>query len=125
MLAREAPELSVTVVDTLQNRIFDNSGVAIASLNRKPVVTARGQVLSLSSSKNGRGSTLFGLVGTVRISPEWAEWANGLAVRELDFHNTFLAADYSHPGDNIPAILAVAQHLKISGARLARAIAVA
>ena len=31
------------------------------------------------------------------------------AVRELDFHDTFLAADYSHPGDNIPALLAVAQ----------------
>ena len=40
---------------------------------------------------------------------EWAAWANGTAVRELDFHDTFLAADYSHPGDNIPPILAVAQ----------------
>ena len=39
---------------------------------------------------------------------EWAAWANGTA-RELDYHDTFLAADYSHPGDNIPAILAVAQ----------------
>jgi len=37
---------------------------------------------------------------------EWAAWANGTAVRELDFHDTFLAADYSHPGDNIPPILA-------------------
>jgi 2-methylcitrate dehydratase len=40
---------------------------------------------------------------------EWAAWANGTAVRELDMHDTFLAADYSHPGDNIPPILAVAQ----------------
>ena len=29
---------------------------------------------------------------------------NGTAVRELDFHDTFLAADYSHPGDNIPPL---------------------
>ena len=43
------------------------------------------------------------------VSPEWAAWANGTAVRELDYHDTFLAADYSHPGDNIPPILAVAQ----------------
>ncbi len=50
-------------------------------------------------------------------------WANGVAVRELDFHDTFLAADYSHPGDNIPPILAVAQHCRLDGAALVRGIA--
>ncbi len=44
-------------------------------------------------------------------------------MRELDFHDTFLAADYSHPGDNIPAILAVAQHTRRSGADLLRGVA--
>jgi 2-methylcitrate dehydratase len=34
-----------------------------------------------------------------------------------------LAADYSHPGDNIPPILAVAQHLGVNGADLIRGIA--
>ena len=53
---------------------------------------------------------------------EWAAWANGTAVRELDFHDTFLAADYSHPGDNIPPILAVGQKLKKSGIDLLRGI---
>jgi 2-methylcitrate dehydratase len=43
-------------------------------------------------------------------------------VRELDFHDTFLAAEYSHPGDNIPPILAVAQHLGSSGEELLRGI---
>ena len=57
--------------------------------------------------------------------PEWAAWANGVAVRELDFHDTFLAAEYSHPGDNIPPVLAVAQHAGRSGAELVRGIAVA
>ena len=51
------------------------------------------------------------------VSPEWAAWANGVAVRELDYHDTFLAAEYSHPGDNIPPILAVAQHAGASGSR--------
>lgn len=46
-----------------------------------------------------------------------------MAVRALDFHDTFLAADYSHPGDNIPAILAVAQHRKVPGKDLIRALA--
>jgi 2-methylcitrate dehydratase len=44
-------------------------------------------------------------------------------VRELDFHDTFLAADYSHPADNIPPILAVAQHRGMSGRELVRGIA--
>jgi 2-methylcitrate dehydratase len=57
------------------------------------------------------------------VAPEWAAWANGVAVRELDYHDTFLAADYSHPGDNIPPILAVAQHVGASGRDLVRGIA--
>lgn len=70
-----------------------------------------------------RGATVFGMADDTRVSPEWAAWANGTAVRELDFHDTFLAADYSHPGDNIPPILAVAQHTGRSGAELIRGIA--
>jgi 2-methylcitrate dehydratase len=38
-------------------------------------------------------------------------------------HDTFLAADYSHPGDNIPPILAVAQAKEKSGRDLIRGIA--
>ena len=57
------------------------------------------------------------------MSPEWAAWANGVAVRELDFHDTFLAAEYSHPGDNIPPILAVAQAKGLDGAALVRGLA--
>ena len=38
-------------------------------------------------------------------------------------HDTFLAADYSHPGDNIPPILAVAQTMQKSGRDLIRGIA--
>ena len=56
------------------------------------------------------GAAILGAAEDMRVSPEWAAWANGVAVRELDFHDTFLAAEYSHPGDNIPPLLAVAQH---------------
>ena len=59
----------------------------------------------------------------MRSSPEWAAFANGVAVRELDFHDTFLAAEYSHPGDNIPPVLAVAQHTGMDGAAVVRGIA--
>ena len=87
---------------------------------RRPVASARAQALAHPFQP---GATVFGLSAHRRVSPEWAAWANGVAVRELDFHDTFLAADYSHPGDNIPPILAVAQHCGLDGAALVRGIA--
>ncbi|WOI54563.1 MmgE/PrpD family protein [Parvularcula sp. LCG005] len=107
------------VTDMIINRIIDNASVAIASLNRGPIKTARAQ----ANAHRSGGATLFGMAAGHTVSPEWAAWANGTAVRELDFHDTFLAADYSHPGDNIPPILAVAQHAGMDGMALMRGIA--
>lgn len=101
------------------NRIIDNASVAIAAINRDPVANARSQALCHPCEG---GAALFGLTSDERFSPEWAAWANGTAVRELDFHDTFLAADYSHPGDNIPPILAVAQTKGIGGVQLLKGI---
>ena len=106
-------------IEMVINRIIDNASVAIASFNRKPVVSAREMALA-HPRKNG--STIFGLNSKIKVHCEWAAWANGTAVRELDFHDTFLAADYSHPGDNIPPILAVAQQKKCNGMDLIRGI---
>jgi 2-methylcitrate dehydratase len=102
------------------NRIIDNASVAIASVNRHPVVSARDMALA---RPNKSGASVFGVPSAKRVSPEWAAWANGVAVRELDMHDTFLAADYSHPGDTIPPILAVAQTVEKSGKDLIRGIA--
>jgi 2-methylcitrate dehydratase len=102
------------------NRIIDNAAVAIAAINRRPVTSARGMALGHARKS---AATLFGVKSSQTVSPEWAAWANGTAVRELDMHDTFLAADYSHPGDNIPPILAVAQTMEKSGRDLIRGIA--
>ncbi len=108
------------VSDMIVNRIIDNASVAIASVNRRPVTTARDQALT---HRRPGGASLFGCGPEVRVHAEWAAWANGTAVRELDYHDTFLAAEYSHPGDNIPPILAVAEQTGRTGADLIRAIA--
>ncbi len=107
------------------NRVIDNASVAIAAINRRPVVSARGMALGHPHPKASErdGATVFGVAAARRFSPEWAAWANGTAVRELDMHDTFLAADYSHPGDNIPPVLAVAQHMGRSGRDLIRGLA--
>jgi 2-methylcitrate dehydratase len=108
------------VVAMIINRIIDNAAVAIAAVNRRPVTSAR--AMALGHPRKG-GATVFGVANGKGFSPEWAAWANGTAVRELDMHDTFLAADYSHPGDNIPPILAVAQTMQKSGRDLIRGLA--
>ena len=118
-IASDKAKLNEDAIDMVINRIIDNTSVAIASFNRKPVVSAREMALA-HPRKNG--ATIFGINSKKRFDCEWATWANGTAVRELDFHDTFLAADYSHPGDNIPAILSVAQQKKMSGRDLIKGI---
>jgi 2-methylcitrate dehydratase len=122
-VAADPVEVEQPVVDMIINRIIDNASVAAASLTRGPITAARAQAFSHPVSSGGAGATVFGAALDHRTSPEWAAWANGVAVRELDYHDTFLAAEYSHPGDNIPPIVAVAQHVGSDGRALVRAIA--
>ena len=134
-VAVDPVEVDAEVADMVINRVIDNAAVAAASLSRTPVVSARSQALThplpaaqleeiVSAAQHPQhGATVFGEPQSTRVSPEWAAWANGVAVRELDFHDTFLAAEYSHPGDNIPPILAVAQHAGRTGRDLVRGIA--
>jgi len=118
-IASDNAKLNNKSIEMVINRIIDNASVAIASLNRKPVVSSREMARAHLRKK---GATIFGIDSNIKFDCEWAAWTNGTAVRELDFHDTFLAADYSHPGDNIPSLLAVAQQLKKSGLDLLRGI---
>ncbi|MDT0462860.1 MmgE/PrpD family protein [Streptomyces gibsoniae] len=120
-VATATEELHPDAAAMAVNRVIDNASVAVASLLRRPVAVARAQATAHRASTPG--ASVFGT--GVRVSPEWAAWANGTAVRELDFHDTYLAADYSHPGDNIPPLLAVAQHTGRTGADLLRGIVAA
>ncbi|GAA4514848.1 MmgE/PrpD family protein [Brevibacterium yomogidense] len=119
-VASDDVAIDADVQDMVINRIIDNAAVAAASVRRGAPTHSREQAQGHPMKP---GSTVFGLSSDETISPEWAAWANGVAVRELDFHDTFLAKDYSHPGDNIPAILAVAQHKGIGGKDVIRSIA--
>ncbi len=116
-------DISAEVEDMVINRIIDNASVAIASVNRTPVVNARSQ--ALAHQRSDKGANVFGMPEDFKVHAEWAAWANCVAVRELDYHDTFLAADYSHPGDSIPAVIAVAQQLGKSGKDVLRGIVAA
>ncbi len=118
-IASDDAPLNEQAIDMVINRVIDNAAVAVASLERQPVVSARDMALAHPRKD---GATIFGINSNQKFHCEWAAWANGTAVRELDFHDTFLAADYSHPGDNIPPILAAAQQKNLSGMDLIRGI---
>ena len=122
-VAADGVAVEAEVAEMIVNRVIDNAAVAVASVNRHSVTSARDMARGHPAPPGKGGATVFGLPDTHRVSPEWAAWANGTAVRELDHHDTFLAADYSHPGDNIPPILAVAQTMGKSGAELLRGLA--
>jgi 2-methylcitrate dehydratase len=122
MVCDQVP-ISAEVQDMVINRIIDNASVAVASLNRLPIVNARQQ--ALAHKRESTGASIFGLPSSIKVHAEWAAWANCVAVRELDYHDTFLAADYSHPGDSIPAVLAVAQQMGLGGKELLRGIVAA
>lgn len=121
-IATDPVPVEDVVIEMLGNRIIDNASVAIASLERPPVANARQQALA---HPRANGATLYGLPSECRVSAEWASWANGTAVRELDYHDTYLAEEYSHPGDNILPLLAVAQQTGRTGADLVRGLATA
>ena len=118
-VASDKAKINKDAIEMVINRIIDNASVALASFNRGPVISAREMALSHPRKS---GATIFGLNPKIKVDCEWAAWANGTAVRELDYHDTFLAADYSHPGDNIPPILAVAQQSKCNGTELIKGI---
>jgi 2-methylcitrate dehydratase len=121
-VAADPAPVEPEVAEMVGNRLLDDVAVAVAALDRDPPAAARAQ--ALAHPRPG-GATVLGLDPAVRVAAEWAAWANGAAVRELDFHDTFLAADFAHPGDNIPPLLATAQQCRRSGADLVRAIVTA
>lgn len=53
-----------------------------------------------------------------RLDPEKAAWDIGCIIRWLDFNDTWLAAEWGHPSDNLGGILAVADF--VSQQRVAR-----
>jgi len=101
-VAAPAAGVDADVAEMVAGRVVDNASVARAAFDRAPVATARAMALA---HPRASGATLFGLPATTTVHVEWAAWANGTAARELDFHDTFLAADYAHPADGIPSLI--------------------
>ena len=113
--------LDADVKDMVINRIIDNGAIALAAINEFPIQVARAKALPTRGA--GR-ATLYG-VANETFDVSRAAFHNAAAVRFRDQDDTYLAAEYSHPDDNISPILAVAQQMQCSGKDVMRGIAVA
>lgn len=112
--------LPADVTTALGLRLIDSFGCALGAIEAPPVAVARrvaGRVAPAgSASILGGGST----------SPEFAGIVNGIAVRYLDLNDVYLGQhEPIHPSDCIPALVAVAEAERRSGAELLSSIAVA
>lgn len=102
------------------NRIIDNAAVAAAAAGRRFVTLTRAQA---RAHRRTPGAAIFGVEGT--YSAEWAAFANGVGVHDLELHDVFPAAHDAHPGATIAALTAVAQQAGLRGTDLVNGIATA
>ncbi|MEM0455031.1 MAG: MmgE/PrpD family protein, partial [Nitrososphaerota archaeon] len=114
---RDLPE---QVVREVVRRFVDSLGVMYGSHGSEPLEAARKAAERFAS---GGPSSLFG--SKTKSSPDWAAFVNGVAVRYLDFNDTYLSREALHPSDMIPGLLALAEALGATGRDLIASIAVA
>ena len=70
-IANDNSKLNKDAIEMAINRIIDNASVAMASLNRKSVISSREMALS-HPKKNG--ATIFGINSKLKFNCEWAAW---------------------------------------------------
>jgi 2-methylcitrate dehydratase len=111
-------DLDEATVERVKIHLIDSLGCGLAALNEPAVRICREIALS-----TGGASTIIGT--NRRTTADLAAFANGAAVRYLDFNDTYVGQVAIHPSDNIAPCLAVAEAERASAAELITAIALA
>ncbi|MGV8842344.1 MAG: 2-methylcitrate dehydratase [Pseudomonas sp.] len=98
---------SAEALDTARNCLMDTLGCGILALRFPECTKHLGPIVEGTIVPNGAR-----VPGTsYRLDPVKAAWDIGCIVRWLDYNDTWLAAEWGHPSDNLGGILAVADHL--------------
>ena len=105
---------SEEAMDTARNCLMDTLGCGLLALRFPECTKHLGPMVSGTQVPNGARvpGTQFAL------DPVKAAWDIGCIIRWLDFNDTWLAAEWGHPSDNLGGILAMADF--ISQQRIAR-----
>lgn len=98
---------SKEALDTARNCLMDTLGCGLLALRFPECTKHLGPIVEGTVVPNGAR-----VPGTsFRLDPVKAAWDIGCIVRWLDYNDTWLAAEWGHPSDNLGGILAVADHL--------------
>jgi 2-methylcitrate dehydratase len=99
-----AEGLPEETVHEVKRRVLDSIGVAVAGLDGDAPAATRAYAAGFPDRN---GATIW--CSALRASPEVAGFANGVAVRYLDFNDTYLSKEPLHPSDVIAPLMALAE----------------
>ncbi|QDU44043.1 2-methylcitrate dehydratase [Symmachiella dynata] len=109
--AAEAAIASDLAYDTARWCLMDSIGCGLLALNYPACEKMLGPVVPGAEMPGGAR-----VLGTAyELDPVAAAFNNGCLIRWLDFNDTWLAAEWGHPSDNLGAILACADYLNRAG----------
>ncbi|MDH4573486.1 2-methylcitrate dehydratase [Salinicola acroporae] len=94
-------------LETARHCLMDTLGCGLLALRFPECTKHLGPLVEGTVVPNGAR-----VPGTrLRLDPVKAAWDIGCIIRWLDYNDTWLAAEWGHPSDNLGGILAVADHL--------------
>lgn len=108
-LSRQGTALDARRSEVLALRLVDTFACALGGLASAPAALARAVA---AEAQSPTGCTVLGLA--TKSAPEQAIFANTVAVRYLDYNDHYPGS--GHPSDMVPALLAVAERSRTSGA---------
>lgn len=98
---------SQEALDTARNCLMDTLGCGLLALRFPECTKHLGPLVEGTVVPHGAR-----VPGTsFRLDPVKAAWDIGCTVRWLDYNDTWLAAEWGHPSDNLGGILAIADYL--------------
>src|SRR5438874_11473468 len=106
--------------DTARLCLMDTLGCGLMALAYPACTKLLGPVVP-GATLPGRGARVPGT--SHELEPIQAAFNIGAMVRWLDFNDTWLAAEWGHPSDNLGGILAVADYLSRNDAAVAAPVA--
>ncbi len=105
---------SVEALETARYCLMDTLGCGLLALAYPACTKLLGPVVP-GATMPGAGARVPGT--SFELEPVQAAFNIGAMVRWLDFNDTWLAAEWGHPSDNLGAILAVADYLSRKAVR--------
>ncbi|WP_280547782.1 MULTISPECIES: 2-methylcitrate dehydratase [unclassified Halomonas] len=98
---------SSEALDTARHCLMDTLGCGLLALRFPECTKHLGPLVEGTVVPHGAR-----VPGTsFRLDPVKAAWDIGAIIRWLDYNDTWLAAEWGHPSDNLGGILAIADHL--------------